>query len=59
MEFEEKSLQLEEVSIDKVCRTCLCTNEELPVTLYDIDEEEKTNFLEMLTISFGNIVNNG
>lgn len=57
MEFDEKSTQLEEVSIDKVCRTCLTTSEELMVTLYDEDEQEKINFLDMISISFGKIVN--
>jgi hypothetical protein len=27
------------------------------VTLYDEDEQEKINFLEMLTVTFGKIVN--
>lgn len=57
MEFDDKSSQLEEVSIDKVCRTCLSTSDELTVTLYDEDEQEKINFLEMISISFGKIVN--
>jgi hypothetical protein len=57
MDFDDKSTQLEEVSIDKVCRTCLITSEELLVTLYDEDEQEKINFLEMLTVTFGKIVN--
>lgn len=57
MEFEEKTSQLEEVTIDKVCRTCLSTSDELAVTLFDVDEEEKTNFLDMITICFGKIVN--
>lgn len=56
MEFEEKTSQLEEVTIDKVCRTCLSTSDELAVTLFDVDEEEKTNFLDMITICFGKIV---
>lgn len=57
MEIYEKSTQLEEVSIDKVCRTCLNTSEELMVTLFDEDEEEKTNFQQMILICFGKIVN--
>lgn len=57
MEFDEKSAQLEEISIDKVCRTCLTTSEELMVSLYDEDEMEKINYLDMITTSFGKIVN--
>lgn len=53
MEIEEK---LEEVTIDKVCRTCLSTSDDLVVTLFDIDEEEKTNFIDMITICYGKIV---
>lgn len=56
MDFEEKTSQLEEVTIDKVCRTCLSTSDELAVTLFDVDEDEKT-FIEMITICFGKIVN--
>lgn len=57
MEIIDKFTQLEEISIDKVCRTCLNTSDDPMVTLYDQDEEEKMNFFEMLTECFGKIVN--
>jgi hypothetical protein len=66
MEIEQKlenSVQLEELYIENVCRTCLCTSEESMISLSDLIEEddeamEKINFLDLINLTFSKIVRN-
>ncbi|CAG9805127.1 unnamed protein product [Chironomus riparius] len=54
------TVQLEEVSIEKVCRTCLNTaGDDTMISLYDICSEElanKLNFFELINETFGKIM---
>jgi len=56
------TVQLEEVSIEKVCRTCLNTaGDDTMISIYDICDEElanKLNFFELINETFGRIVRN-
>lgn len=55
----KSTVQLEEISIEKVCRTCLNTSDESMISLYDnYDEEidEKLNFFQLINETFGRIV---
>jgi hypothetical protein len=52
----ELDVKLEEVPIEKVCRTCLSTSEDAMVSLYDEYSPEKLNYIAMLKETFGKIV---
>ena len=54
------TVQLEEVSIEKVCRTCLTAGEDTMISLFDTDEElaNKSNFFNLINETFGKIVRN-
>lgn len=59
MEIDQKTIetvQLEELSIDKVCRTCLCTSEDSMISLYEEEMLNKLNFFDMINQTFGKIV---
>jgi hypothetical protein len=50
------TVQLEEVSIEKVCRTCLNTSgDDTMISLHDICDD-KLNFFELINETFGKIV---
>lgn len=50
-------METDEVVVDKVCRTCLCTNSESYESLYNQDELENINLLQIFNQTFGKIVN--
>lgn len=59
MENSKVVAQLEEISIDKVCRTCLNTSDDSMVSLFDCTDDEileKLNFFELINETFGRIV---
>lgn len=56
------TVQLEEVSIEKVCRTCLNTpGDDKMISIYDNSDQEltnKINFFNLINETFGKIVRN-
>lgn len=59
MENSKVAVQLEEISIDKVCRTCLNTSSDEMASLFDYSNDElleKLNFVELINETFGRIV---
>lgn len=53
------TVQLEEVSIEKVCRTCLNTaGDDTMISIYDEELTNKLNFFEIINETFGKIVRN-
>ncbi|KAG5680793.1 hypothetical protein PVAND_010279 [Polypedilum vanderplanki] len=53
MEIESK---LEEISIDKVCRTCLSACEDSMISLFDEDMLSNLNYFQLLNETFGKII---
>lgn len=50
-------MEFDEISIDKVCRTCLTSTSDDLELLFNGDEDDKMNFIDILNFTFGKLVN--
>lgn len=51
-------MEFDEISIDKVCRTCLTTTaDDFEMPLLSGEDGEKVNFIDILNFTFGKMVN--